>query len=338
MNYPWFHSVWNAVLAQRDRSHHALLLHGPAGIGKSDFAAELTRAWLCESPAADGTACGRCAACGWVEHGSHPDLRVLSPAVEETAEGAEGATRTGKASAASTDIKIDQVRALERFVGVGGHRAGCKVVRIDPADALNVAAANALLKTLEEPGADTRFLLVTHRPDVLPATIRSRCLAVPLPLPAAATAIDWLVAQTGATRTQAAQWLAAAGGAPLRARGFADPATASTHRLVVETLSSLPETSVVRAADALNGIEPSVWVGMLQSWIADLQRCCVGAEPRFFPERAARLRVLSQATSLHALDRLARGIATLARAVDHPLNPRLMIEDALLRVRAAWAG
>jgi DNA polymerase-3 subunit delta' len=106
----------------------------------------------------------------------------------------------------------------------------------------------------------------------------------------------------------------------------------------VETFSSLPETSVVRAADALNGIEPSVWVGILQSWIADLQRCCVGAEPRFFPERAARLRMLSQATSLHALDRLASGVATLARAVDHPLNPRLMIEDALLRVRAAWAG
>ncbi len=338
MIYPWLDSVWNAVLAQRARSHHALLLHGPAGIGKSDFAAELTRAWLCESPAADGSACGRCAACGWVAHGSHPDLRVLSPAVEETAEGAEGATRTGRAPAASTDIKIDQVRALERFIGVGGHRAGCKVVRIDPADALNVAAANALLKTLEEPGAGTRFLLVTHRPDSLPATIRSRCLAVPLPLPAAAAAIDWLVAQTGATRTQAAQWLAAAGGAPLRARGFADPATASTHRLVVETFSSLPETSVVRAADALNGIEPSVWVGILQSWIADLQRCCVGAEPRFFPERAARLRMLSQATSLHALDRLASGVATLARAVDHPLNPRLMIEDALLRVRAAWAG
>src|SRR5690606_11814500 len=130
----------------------------------------------------------------------------------------------------------------------------------------------------------------------------------------------------------------AAGGAPLRARAFADPTTASTHRLLVETFSSLPETSVVRAADRLAGIEPSLWVGTLQSWVADLQRCCAAAEPRFFPERAARLQSLSQATSLRALDRLASEIATLARAVDHPLNPRLMIEDALLRVRAALAG
>lgn len=338
MIYPWLTAPWHTALAQRDRPHHALLVHGPAGIGKSDFAAELARAWLCESPAADGSACGRCAACGWIAHDNHPDLRVLAPVAEEAGEGGEGAARPGRAPAASRDIRIDQVRALERFVGVGGHRGGCKVVRVDPADALNVAAANALLKTLEEPGAGTRFLLVTHRPDALPATIRSRCLAMPLKLPAPGVAVDWLVAETGAERALACQWLAAAGGAPLRARRFADPTAASTHRLLVETFSSLPETSVVRAADALTGIEPSLWVGTLQTWIADLQRCCAGAEPRFFPERAPRLRALSQATSLQALDRLASGIATLARAVDHPLNPRLMIEDALIRVRAAWAG
>ncbi len=337
MKYPWMESTWRTLLAQRERTHHALLVHGPASIGKSDFAAELARAWLCESPAEDGSACGRCASCGWIEHDSHPDLRVLAPLAEEPEEG-EGTPRSGRASARSTDIRIDQVRALERFIGVAGHRGGCKVVRIDPADALNVAAANALLKTLEEPGTGTRFLLVTHRPDALAATIRSRCLAIPLPLPAPEAAADWLVAQTGADRAQAASWLAAAGGAPLRARRFADPATASTHRLLVETFSSLPETSVVRAADTLAGIEPTVWIGTLQSWIVDLQRCCAGAEPRFFPDRRARLRSLSRATSLHALDRLASEIATLARVVDHPLNPRLMIEDALLRVRAALAG
>ncbi len=336
MNYPWLDASWRALLAQRDRTHHALLVHGPAGIGKSDFAAELARAWLCESPAADGSACGGCASCGWIAHDNHPDLRVLAPLAEEPDDG-EGAPRSGRAPARSTDIRIDQVRALERFIGVGGHRGGCKVVRIDPADAMNVAAANALLKTLEEPGTGTRFLLVTHRPDALAATIRSRCLAIALSLPMPEVAVDWLVAQTGADRTQAASWLAAAGGAPLRARAFADPATVSTHRLLVETFSSLPETSVVRAADTLAGIEPSLWIGTLQSWIADLQRCCAGAEPRFFPDRAARLRSLSRATTLRALDRLASEIATLARAVDHPLNPRLMIEDALLRVRAALA-
>lgn len=337
MIYPWLDDLWRMVLAQRERTHHALLLHGPAGIGKSGFAAGLARAWLCESPGIDGAACGGCASCGWIELGHHPDLRVLSPLDEEAKDAPEGTTRAARATA-STDIRIDQVRALERFVGVGGHRGGCKVVCIDPADALNVAAANALLKTLEEPGSGTRFLLVTHRPDALPATIRSRCLAIALSLPKPDAAVGWLVRETGVERAQAAGWLAAAGGAPLRAREFADPATASTHRMLVETLASLPETSVVRAADALTGIEPPLWIGTLQTWIADLLRCSAGAEPRFFPKRAARLHALSRTTSLRALDRLASEIATLVRAVDHPLNPRLMIEDALIRVRSALAG
>ncbi|MCO5100225.1 MAG: DNA polymerase III subunit delta' [Burkholderiaceae bacterium] len=339
MIYPWLEEVWRGLLEQHDRPHHALLVHGPSGIGKSDLADELQRAWLCESPASDGSACGRCAACGWIAQGNHPDLRVLSPAApEEPGEDAEGAPRRGRASAPSKDIRVEQVRALERFICVGGHRGGCKVVRVEPADALNVVSANALLKTLEEPGAGTRFLLVTHRPDAMPATIRSRCLAVALAAPANEIAIDWLVAETGTGRAQASRWLAAAGGAPLRARAFADPATASAHRLLVETFASLPETPVLRAADALAGVEPSLWVGVLQSWIADLQRCRAGAAPRFFPDRAERLQALSQATSLQALDRLGSGIATLARAVDHPLNARLMLEDALIRLRAAWAG
>lgn len=334
MILPWLEPAWKVLLQQRGRLHHAVLIHGPSGIGKSAFAGELVRALLCEGTTAEGAACGRCASCGWVEQGTHPDLRVLTPASAD-----EGDGETAKPAAkASRDIRIEQVRALERFVEVGGHRGGDKVVLVDPADALNAASANALLKTLEEPSGRTRFLLVTDRSDVLPATIRSRCLAVGLALPDAAQAVRWLVDETGADPATASAWLAACGGAPLRARRFADPSTASAHRLLMETLAGLPETGIVRAADALTGIEPPVWIGALQAWIADLQRVCAGAEPRFFPDRAARLRSLSRKTSLHAVDRLAAQLSELARAVDHPLNPRLMIEDALLRVRAALAG
>ena len=108
MIYPWLSDIWRTLLAQRERTHHALLLHGPAGIGKSRLAAELTRAWLCESPEAGGEACGRCASCGWVAHDNHPDLRVLAPMTEEPSEAAtEGTTRTARATP-STDIRIDQ--------------------------------------------------------------------------------------------------------------------------------------------------------------------------------------------------------------------------------------
>ena len=346
MNFDWLTPAWESALAQRRRQHHALLLHGPAGIGKSAFAQALAQAWLCEAPLADGAACGRCVACGWFAQGNHPDFRLLAPAAAEEAEAADGAEAGGrqpgragaKSAKPSRDIRIDQVRALERFVGVGGHRGGCKVVLIDPADALSAAAANALLKTLEAPSGATRFVLVPDRPDALPATVRSRCAWLALPMPQAEAAIAWLVAETGADESSARTWLAAAGGAPLRARRFADPAESATHRLIMETLAGLPETGVVQAAEALTGIEAAVWLGVLQCWVADLQRVRAGAGPRFFPERAGRLGALARASSPAALDRLAMQLSALARAVDHPLNPRLLIEDALLRVRAALAG
>jgi DNA polymerase-3 subunit delta' len=345
MIYDWLRPTWQKLLGQREKLHHALLIHGPRGIGKSAFATELAQALLCESPRASGGACGRCLACGWFAQRNHPDFRLLTPAAAEAerdgdAESAgEGARRPGSKAGAkpSKDIRIDQVRDLERFTEVGGHRGGAKVVLIDPADALNTAAANALLKTLEEPSGATRFILVTDRPDALPATIRSRCRSLSLPMPAAEAAAAWLAADAGVGVAQARAWLAAAGGSPLRARRFADPSQAAIHRLLVETLAGIPETGIVQAADALSDVEASVWVATLQTWVVDLQRVCVGAEPRYFPDRVDRLRALSRRTGLRALDRLAAQLAAVARTVDHPLNPRLTIEDALLGVRAALA-
>lgn len=346
MIYDWLAPAWKQLLGQRGQLHHALLIHGPGGIGKSAFAADLAQALLCESPLPDGAACGRCVACGWFAQRNHPDFRLLTPAAAEEPRDAEaagtddaGRKPAGKAGAKpSRDIRIDQVRALERFTEVGGHRGGTKLILIDPADALNTAAANALLKTLEEPSGATRFILVTDRPDALPATVRSRCRSLPLPLPEPAVAAAWLAADAGVDVAQARAWLAAAGGSPLRARRFADPSQAATHRLLVETLAGIPETGVMQAADALADIEPSAWVATLQTWVVDLLRVRAGAEPRYFPDRAERLLALSRRTGLPELQRLAARLDAAARSVDHPLNARLTIEDALLGVRAALAG
>lgn len=343
MIYNWLEPAWQQLLTRRERLHHALLVHGPAGIGKSDFAAGLARALLCDAPLPDGAACGKCAACGWFERRNHPDFRLLTPAaMEKPRESEDGeadeesARPAGKGSGKpSREIRIDQVRALERFTEVGGHRGGYKLIVIDPADALNAAAANALLKTLEEPSGSTRFVLVTSRPDALPATIRSRCQPVSLPMPALDAAMDWLVREADVEPVQARAWLAAAGGAPLHARRLADPAQAAIHRTVVEALAGIPETGIGPTADAFTGIETAVWAGLLQRWVVDLQRVCAGAEPRYFPDRVQRLQALTRRTGLPALERLARQVGELVRTAEHPLNPRLVIEDALLRVHAA---
>ena len=331
--YSWHENDFDQLLASSQGRHHALLVTGPAGIGKSGFARTLAAALLCEDAGAGGRACGKCAACGWFALGHHPDFRALIPEADDP-----DFEAPAKGPKPSKDIRIDQVRALASFVAVGGHRGGNKVVLVQPADALNAASANALLKTLEEPSGATRFLLVTARPDWLPATVRSRCAAVPLRAPPTAEATAWLATECGIAQAEAARWLAAAGGAPLRARELAQPAQGATHRLVVEAIAALPQSSAVNAADRLVSVEPARWVAILQTWVGDLGRVRSGSEPRFHPEERARLQALAGRTDLRRISDLEVRMRRLTRYAEHPLNPRLLCEDALLGYCAAFDG
>lgn len=330
--YPWLDPVLASLLARRRALPHALLIHGVPGIGKSALATAFANALLCEQPTPTGAACGTCPACGWFAQSNHPDLRLLAPGVEEDAAGKEKASR---------DIRIGQIRALAGFLGVGAHRGGRKVVVIDPADAMNVPAANALLKTLEEPLGDTVFLLVSSRADALPATIRSRCVAVAVPMPTADVALAWLVedlrladAPTSAETVRG--WLAAVGGAPLRARAFAEPAEAAAHRLVLKSVASIPENTAIQTADAIASLPARAWLPMLQAWIGDLGRVAAGAQPRRFPAQTARLRQLASATTLARVGGFDAWLGRQLPATEHPLNARLFCEDVLMRYTALF--
>ena len=202
---------------------HAILLHGPHGTGKTRFAERFAQALLCEAPTANGDACDRCASCHWFVQYSHPDYRRLRPEVLDESTAAEG-DETGEADESrkgakttkvpSKEIKIDQIRALADFMNISTHRQGMRVVILYPAEALNAAASNALLKTLEEPPPHTIFLLVSNRPDRLLPTILSRCRKFALAMPPSRLALAWL-AEQGIQDAEA--WLAEQGGAPLAA-------------------------------------------------------------------------------------------------------------------------
>ncbi|MEI7036982.1 DNA polymerase III subunit delta' [Fulvimonas yonginensis] len=221
---PWHAGHWQRLEARRARGAlpHALLLCGPAGLGKRAFLQRFVRGLLCER-AQDGEACGQCRACQLLQAGTHPDLVTLGYGMRK-----DGAQRT--------EIVIDQVRELSARLAMASQFGGWQVVVIDPADAMNAAAANALLKTLEEPTPQTLLALLADAPWRLPQTIRSRCQRIDFVLPAHDEALAWLRAQ-GVEAAEAA--LEAAGGNPGLARAWAEQGALARRQAVRKDLAAL---------------------------------------------------------------------------------------------------
>ena len=203
---PWHAEHWERLQARRrrDAMPHALLLCGPVGLGKRAFAQRFMQGLLCERPR-DGDACGECRSCLLLAAGTHPDVATLGLGLRK-----DGVQRS--------EIVVEQIRELSARLAMSSQFGGWQVAILDPADAMNAAAANALLKTLEEPSAQTLLLLLADAPWRLPQTIRSRCQRIEFHLPATAVALAWLEAQ-GVHDAQDA--LVAAGGNPGLARAWA---------------------------------------------------------------------------------------------------------------------
>ncbi len=219
--HPWNAPVFESIRRRTAALPHALLLHGPKGVGKLQLAESVAQFLLCEAKEEARKPCGTCEGCRWFLGGNHPDFRRVEPEAlavpaegGDAEEGAAPAPAPAKKGKPSQDIKVDQVRELADFLNVGSHRAGRRIALVHPAEEMNANAANALLKGLEEPPGRAMFLLVAHRPARLLPTIRSRCVAVPVPVPPRDAALKWLQAQGV---KDADRWLSYAGGAPLRA-------------------------------------------------------------------------------------------------------------------------
>jgi DNA polymerase-3 subunit delta' len=249
--HPWNEPLFEALKARTERFPHALLIHGARGTGKLALAERVAQFLLCE--AAAGRPCGRCEGCRWFAAGSHPDSRRVEPealAKEPMIEPEEGADVVAKRAKPSTQIKIEQVRDLDGFLNLRSHRGRLRVALVHPAEDMNPNAANALLKGLEEPPAGAVFVLVSHRPSQLLPTIRSRCVALAVPIPPPAAALQWL-AEQGAPNPE--RWLAYAGGAPLQALEYAGKAE-SLERLLQRPLPVDDRDELETLADALQKI------------------------------------------------------------------------------------
>lgn len=315
--YPWHEGLWRQQAAARTagRLAHALLLAGPAGVGKRAFATRLSNALLCPTPATDGDACGTCPACRMAAAGSHPDQHVVTP--EEP----------GKA------IRIDAIRQITGRSVLAAQEDGYRVFVIHPADAMNRAAANALLKTLEEPPARSLLILVSSNPDRLPATIRSRCQTLAFRRPPADLVREWL---SGRVETDATDALLAIGaGAPLRALQAQAEDWLGEDQRVANELGALK----ARKNNPLQTVEEwekrplTLLTDGLKRCVYDLLRIAAGAREGhlYHPGMAGELQTLAQGIDLQELFSFQHDLLELERAAVNNLNPSMMLEHIVNR-------
>ncbi len=311
---PWHVDPWARLLASRraDRLPHALLLKGPAGVGKQVFADRLAAALVCEAPALEAQPCGQCQACRLAAGGSHPDLHRVAPAEE------------GK------PIRIDAIRELIGQSGLTTTGQGMQVFVISPADAMNRAAANALLKTLEEPSGASCLILVSSAPHRLPATIRSRCQVVAFrPVPRE-QARQWLAARVQAGDIEAA--LDAAGGAPLLAQALLETeGLERLHRLADELIGlGQRRTGPLEVAQAWAERPITQQLADLRRVVFDLARLCVtDADSHvelYLGGKRMDLQKLAKDINLQKIFHFKDEIDRLERLASHNLNSQMMME------------
>ncbi len=314
---PWQETAWQQMQQLRKNMPHALLFFGNPGIGKSLFAQQLAKALLCENIQADGYACDSCPSCVWFAQDNHPDFRCIRPENLEPE----------AADDASKEIKIDQIRALADFMNISTHRSGMRVVVLYPAETLNLASSNALLKTLEEPPPNTVFLVITHSLDKLLPTILSRCRKFALGMPSRKTALEWLRSQ----KVQDAEnWLAEQGGAPLTALHMAQLGKREELDLWLQHLALPSLEGALKTAEKLQKTPVSQLLAWLQRWLYDVLSCRLASTIRYYPRYQKELTALAQRVDLMQLLALQKSCKERSAIADHPLSAKLFIEDMLL--------
>jgi DNA polymerase III subunit delta' len=313
--YPWHGALWSALARQFEQLPHALLLQGRPGLGKHDFAVQLAQALLCEQ-ARDGVACGQCHTCRLFAAGTHPDLAGVG-LVED-----------------AKSITVDQIRALGDFLSLRPHTAARKVVIISPAEAMNINAANCLLKLLEEPPLGSMLLLVTSHPARLPATIRSRCAHLLFRLPAPAVGQVWLQARTE-TRNESALLLELAGGAPLLAQTLAREEFPQIRAKLLQDLTALSQgrEHPVSCAARWKGLGTGRILGWLHGFAADQIKLQMGAPASTVrnPELVSSGTQKKNKYEISELYGFIDAILEKYRQLNSPLDELLMLEDILIR-------
>ena len=310
MIYPWQQAVWQQAAQRWHALPHAILLSGQQGTGKMVFAEHLAQALLCEHIDADKNACGMCSACHLFSQHSHPDCMVMRPETEE-----------GNARKLQ-QIKVDAVREVLAFAQLSSHQGGRRVIIIEPAEALNLQAANALLKVLEEPPANVVFILVSHHSERLLPTILSRLQVWHLPTPSADVALNFLQ-QQGITLSKSQ--LAFQAGAPLLQE------EGSLQDLRTQWLAILAKPRLLALLDFAAEFDKhkrplGEALDWLYKWLVDVGLARQGLPALYYPEQQSGLNTLTE-HSPQLWQQLVDKMHQLMPFGQHTLNVKLQLED-----------
>ena len=327
---PWHESWLSSARALASKHHHAWLVVGRTGDGVANAASALAASLLCHTPQND-VACGQCPSCRWLAGDVHPDFRKLSPDMGD-----------GETVKLPT-IKVDAVRESLEFMQLSAAGGQGRVLLIDPATALPRESANALLKALEEPPPNTRWLLVAAQPERLLPTIRSRALRMTVPRPSLRHSVSWLSAQTVAT-ADIESLLQQSRGEPLTALASS---IAESGALLDEfvrdllrpgQLPTLKWGAWVEAGPKAERRQRFVLLlRALLDWTSDWSRVRAQLSPVVHtPERTA-LSTLAPGLPLAESLRYHRGLLRKLNLPDTTLSARLQLESMLLDYRALFS-
>lgn len=357
---PWLQALWKDL--DFDQFPNAILLHGQSGIGKFSFAIELAKALLCESSSEFNKPCNQCEACHWFVASNHPDFislvpethRKLLPQVEYDS---DETPKKGKASRDDSDsettekkekkiISIEETRSAIESLTIGSHRGGNRVILVYPLELLRPDSANTLLKSLEEPPANTIFILLANRVDRVLPTIRSRCRLLTAPRPNRSQGLGWLREQlptiSGFKINDAdiETIYDEQGGAPyavfdsLVARHNKDDKDELTiaiaaSRILLQSMAQGARISWLDAAEKTHKAHYSFLLATMQRWVSDLMLVVQGGDPRYYPKHIATLKGLAQSARLLKLHQFWKSLVEARRSENHTLASRIQLEALL---------
>ena len=366
---PWLQPLWDSM--DFDRFPNAILLHGQSGIGKFEFAVTLAKSLLCEGAQDTSRPCNQCVACHWFNAGNHPDFIALVPETHrkllpradyETDE----APRKGKAARDDADgeasekkekknISIEETRSAIESLSIGSHRGGNRIILIYPLEMLRSDAANTLLKSLEEPPANTIFILLADRVDRVLPTIRSRCRLLTAPRPDRMLGLSWLhnqLSQIPGLKVSDADISSIydeQGGAPYSvlnsviARNNKDEKDELTiaiqaSRYLLQSMSQGGRINWLDTAEKTHKAQYSFLLAAMQRWTSDLQAVLQGGNPRYYPKHLTTLMGLAQSARTPKLHHFWKSLVQARRHENHPLASRIQLEALLSQYQQVFEG